>query len=522
MDSGRGMALRIPLMKIDVHDPASPQAFLTAPDALQEGLRLGGGGIWRWRIDSEVLEWTRNLESVHQLPPGSFDGTLASFQRDIHPEDAPGVWDKIRGCIQTGEAYRAVYRAAPRPGVPETWIEASGGATTDAEGRRYLTGICLDVSERVRNERQLERRLAQQDAVARFGSFALNEGSFQKILEEAVRVAAEVLQVPLTKILEFTESAESLVLRAGIGWAEGLVGRAEVGIEQASQAGYTLLAQAPVIVDDLQTETRFSGPQLLHDHQVRSGISVVIPGSTSRPFGVFGIHARELRGFDSTDAGFLQSLANIVAGAARQVAATEHQNLLLREMAHRVGNLLQLVSSIAAQTFNAAPDIEVARRSFSARLSALARSNYAVSRGGWALTRFPDLFEEALKPFGDRIVGTGRDVLLPPQLCFDMGLVLHELATNSVKYGGLGRPDGKVNVTWSYGRHPDGARLFRFVWEDPVTGEGAGTTGSGFGSKMISALIEVKWAGTVTLGDGPGFRITLEVPVADLPAPDSP
>jgi hypothetical protein len=93
--------------------PAIP--YLVALDALQEGLRLGGAGIWRWRIDSDVLEWTRNLEQVHDLPPGSFDGTLASFQHDLHPEDAQGVWEAIRASIETGGPYRAVYRTAPRP-----------------------------------------------------------------------------------------------------------------------------------------------------------------------------------------------------------------------------------------------------------------------------------------------------------------------------------------------------------------------------------------------------------------------
>jgi hypothetical protein len=67
-----------------------------------------------------------------------------------------------------------------------------------------------------------------------------------------VRVAAEVLQVPLTKILEFADSGEHLVLRAGLGWAEGLVGRGEVGIDLESQAGFTLLAKKPVIVKDLR------------------------------------------------------------------------------------------------------------------------------------------------------------------------------------------------------------------------------------------------------------------------------
>ena len=89
--------------------------FLSEPGALVEGLRLGGAGVWRWKIDSDQLEWTRNLENVHQLPSGSFDGTLSSFQQDLHPDDAEGVWQKIQASVETGAPYRAVYRTAPRP-----------------------------------------------------------------------------------------------------------------------------------------------------------------------------------------------------------------------------------------------------------------------------------------------------------------------------------------------------------------------------------------------------------------------
>ncbi len=488
--------------------------FLSAPEALEEGLRLGEAGIWRWRIDSDALEWTRNLEAVHDLPPGSFDGTLASFQRDLHPDDAVSVWRAIRTSVETGAPYRAIYRTAPRGAAGELWIETRGGVTTGPDGARYLTGVCLDVSDRVRGEQQLQRRLKQQHAIARFGSCALHQDRLQVVLDEAVRIAAEVLSVPLTKILEFAESGEHLVLRAGLGWAEGLVGRAEVGIERASQAGYTLLASEPVIVTDQLTETRFDGPQLLHDHKVRSGISVIIPGVTSRPFGVFGIHARDIRAFDPTDAEFLLSLANIVAGAARQEAAARHQTLLVREMAHRAGNMLQLVSSIATQTFGGSTDVDAARAAFNERLRALASSNYVVARGGWALTRFPELLEETLKPFCSQIETRGRDVLLPPELCFDLGLVMHELATNSTKYGTLGGKGGKVSLSWSYETGPEGVRVFRFVWDDPQPGGARAAAGSGFGSKLIAALVETKWGGRIAVTEAPGFRIALEVPVA--------
>lgn len=502
-----------------MHNPAGNQMpkikYLDEPDALGDGLRLGRAGIWRWRIDSEELDWTRNLETVHNLPAGSFDGTLSSFQRDIHPDDAQAVWQKIVASIESGIPYQAVYRIAPRPEAGELWIETTGGVAKTPDGARYLTGICLDVTARVQNEQQLQRRLAQQHAISQFGSFALNKDDLQDVLEEAVRLAAEVLQVPLTKILEFSDTAEHLNLRAGIGWAEGLVGHGEVGIDLDSQAGYTLMSKKPVIVADLGMETRFTGPQLLLDHAVRSGISVVIPGPTTRPFGVFGIHDRTPRNFDQTDAEFLQSLANIVAGAARQAAAAAHRMLLVREMAHRAGNMLQLVSSIAAQTFSADMDPQLAKRAFSNRLSALARSNYVVSQGGWTLTRFSELVEDALKPFGNRVAAQGRDILLQPELCFDMGLVLHELATNSMKYGTLGTDDGAVSVKWSYDRGRDGACFFRFEWDDRLSHRHSTAVGSGFGSKLMTALIEAKWNGVFAVCDASGYRVTVEIPLAD-------
>lgn len=497
----------------DGHHPSTVK-FLTEAPALEEGLRCSGNGLWRWKIDSDQLEWTRNLEEVHRLAAGTFDGTLSSFQRDIHPDDADAVWQKIMVSVETGTPYRAVYRTAPRADESEHWIETAGAVTTDTDGSRYLTGVCFDVSERVSNELQLVRRLAQQRAVAHFGTFALNERDLQTVLDEATRVAAETLGVPLAKILQFADAADHLLLRAGTGWKDGLVGHAMVGIDRASQAGFTLLSKDPVIVRDLLTETRFSGPQLLHDYEVRSGISVVIPGLDARPFGVFGIHARDLREFDQTDAEFLVTLANIVAGATRQVAAADHHLLLVREMAHRAGNMLQLVSSIARQTFRAQADPQLAQASFNERLKALARANHVVARGGWTSTSFAALVEEALRPFGDRVNSKGRDVLLPPEFCFDMGLVLHELATNSAKYGALGADEGAVDIDWSVCAHAGGGRAFSFKWSDPHSNFSGPPERSGFGSELINTLVEKKWDGNVTREESPHYCIILEVPLS--------
>lgn len=489
-------------------------SFLNDQSVLLTGLALGEVGVWRWRIGSDDLEWSDNLPAIRDLPEAAFDGTLASFNDDVHPDDSEALLKVMGRAIKHGTSYEAVYRTKPRPNGKTVYLESRGAVSEEADGTRYLTGICMNVTERVESETRLKRQFAQQQAVARFGRFALEDNDLQAVMDEAVTIARDELDVPLTKILQFSDSAEDLVLRAGCGWREGLVGKGRVGIERESQAGFTLLQKEPVIVTDLRTETRFDGPQLLWDHGVVGGMSVTIAGTGERPFGVFGVHTQERRTFETFDVEFLQALANIVANRGRQHAAEEQRSLVLREMAHRAGNMLQLVSAIASQTFVDQRPLSQARNIFGERLSSLSRANHLISRGGWSATRFGALVEETLKPFHGRFKLTGRDVLLPPELSFDLGLVLHELATNSVKYGTLGADEGKVELAWQVKPEPSTER-FVFDWKDPTPPAGRGEQPhSGFGNRMFCALIERKWAGTIRIDNAAGYAFSCAIPLA--------
>lgn len=500
-----------------MNEPAERQAeYLADAKDLLQGLRHGGVAIWRWRVDGEKLLWTDNLETLHGPAPTSYDSTVESFQRDLHPEDADRVWSMISNALRAKKSFRTVYRTRPDADGSFRWIEARGGLATES-GENWLTGICLDVTDRVQAERELQRRLRQQKAIEELGSFAIDESNLQVVASKAATIAAEVLEVPFTKILRFTKDGERLLLFAGTGWREGLVGSETVGIGLDSQAGFTLSEGKPIVVENLATEIRFNGPELLRSHGVVSGMSTIIAGEGARPFGVFGVHTNASRRFDQADTDFLTALANIIAHSARQIAAVEHRALLVREMAHRAGNMLQLVDTLANRIFLPDCDLDEAKRSFSSRLGSLSRANYLVARGGWSLTRFTVLVEEALEPFRERVRLDGEDVLLPPELCFDLGLVLHELSTNAVKYGSFASEQGTVDIRWSLRREADEKEMFHFEWMDNLSSKPKRESGTGFGSRLMHLIIERKWGGEIEPAAPKGYRFAFALPIASAP-----
>ena len=174
--------------------------------------------------------------------------------------------------------------------------------------------------ELLSREGRLRELARQQAAVAELGTRALRTHDLLNLMDEAVESLAEVLEIEYAKVLDLLPGGERLLLRSGVGWGEGLVGRATVGAGRDSQAGYTLLSEDPVVVGDLRSETRFAGPSLLHDHAVVSGMSVVIRGR-KQPFGVLGAHTKEPRTFTEDDANFLSTVANVLAAAIEREGA---------------------------------------------------------------------------------------------------------------------------------------------------------------------------------------------------------
>jgi GAF domain-containing protein len=179
-------------------------------------------------------------------------------------------------------------------------------------------------------EEELRARVSQQEATGRLGLAALSGMDLAGLMDEAVHAVAGVLGVEYCKVLELMPDGATLLLRAGVGWREGLLGTATVGTNLQSQAGYALISPGPVVVEDLRTENRFEDADLLREHGVVSGLSTTIHVG-GRAYGVLSAHTKERRLFTEDEILFLQEVAEVLGAAIERRRAELDKESLLDE-----------------------------------------------------------------------------------------------------------------------------------------------------------------------------------------------
>ncbi len=160
--------------------------------------------------------------------------------------------------------------------------------------------------------------------------------------------------------------------------------------------------------------------------------------------------------------------------------------LLMQELAHRVKNTLAMIQAIASQTLRGATSLEAANETFTARLGALARAHDLLVGGVRAHAAMADIAASIMGIQGDpaRFRIGGPEVVLGPRAALALTLVLHELATNAVKYGSLSSPAGIVSLSWRVDEI-DGAPQFRLRWQESGGPPVKPPSRRGFGSRLI-------------------------------------
>ncbi|MCJ2086256.1 PAS domain S-box protein [Methylobacterium sp. E-005] len=216
------------------------------------------------------------------------------------------------------------------------------------------------------------------------------------------------------------------------------------------------------------------------------------------------------------DQGVLVGAVVAISDIGERKDADARQAVLNRELSHRLKNTLTLVQAIAAQTLRNAPDIDTAREALAARLIALGKAHDILLDGPADSAYVEAVVRGALDlhdDTGSRFQINGPGLSVGPSTTLSLGLLLHELATNAVKYGALSVEDGTVAICWMIEGEESEASL-RFEWREqggpPVTPP----TRRGFGSRLIERGLS---GGEVALCYSPeGVTCTLVSPLAGL------
>jgi two-component sensor histidine kinase len=306
----------------------------------------------------------------------------------------------------------------------------------------------------------LEWRIRQQEILAELGVSALQGASFSQLLDDTVRLTAEGMRAEFCKVLEHIPTQKCFLVRAGVGWGPGIVGVATVGDDLASPAGFALRTGQPVISNHLENEQRFRTPELLLQYGIYRAMNVILQGE-GKPFGVLEVDSRSERGFGARDLAFLQGAANLLGMAIEREryeqslkAALGRQELLLKEITHRVKNSLAIVASVlklqAREVSDPAltPHLEKAAH----RVSAVAKAHERIHQGNgpdrldlgvYVRDICQDLNDAA--PLRHIEVAAEPGIMVMTDRAIPIALMINELITNATKYA---YQDDQIGNIW--------------------------------------------------------------------------
>ncbi len=369
-------------------------------------------------------------------------------------------------------------------------------------------------------------RIRQQEILAEIGVLALQGTPFPELLSQTATLTAAGLEAEFCKILEYQREAARFLVKAGVGWGPGVVGVATVGADIESPAGYALATGKPVISNHLENEDRFRTPELLAKHGIKRAMNVILQGDNT-PYGVLEVDSQLEGEFSVNDISFLQGAANVLGMAIERQrieaslrSALERNQLLLKEVNHRVNNSLALVASMLnLKSATVDDDVKIHLAEASNHITAIARVHQRLYQ--------TEMFEKIelgpyLEDLCQRIseslpncllhVKVGDAIVVATNQAVPVALFVNELITNSAKYGQsdttcevwieILRNDGKISIS--------------------VRDKGTGLppnfephSNKGLGMRLVSAFAEQLNGNLEVRHHNPGAEFVLMFPTSD-------
>lgn len=203
-----------------------------------------------------------------------------------------------------------------------------------------------------------------------------------------------------------------------------------------------------------------------------------------------------------------------------RVRAENHQKLLINELNHRVKNTLASVQSIVVQTLRGKQSKDEASADITGRILALSRAHDVLTNENWDGADLVDVVAASIEAFAgpdrSRFRISGPAIRLGPRAALSLSLALHELSTNTAKYGALSNESGSVDISWEI-KQGEEERIFTLVWRENGGPPAPVSPRQGFGSKLILRVLPTELGGSASMDyTETGLVFKIEAPVDSI------
>lgn len=437
----------------DIHERrANEEALREREERLRVALIAGRMGTWRQDLRTNVQEWDATQYRLFGIEPTVIP-TRELFLSLVLPEDLVKV-DFDATSVPVATYLDAEFRVRRSPDGAIRWISAQSLVLGDSDGLpAEMVGVNRDITEQKQAETQL------------------------RISEERQRLAVEANALGTWDYDMITGEHR---------WSDQF--KALFGLPAEAPADPRLLhplvdAEQWAIIrgtfDALREKT--DDPRITLEYPIRRA-----DDGTRRWLSCVG------RVFYDQDGRTPVRAIGVMMDVTDRREAEERQNLIVKELNHRVRNNLAVVQAIVSQTLRMSKPGEAFGR-IQERLMSIARTHDFLNRSNWGGVSLLDLLRSELEPHavigGDRVQLAGPHVALNSRVALALGLSFHELTTNATKYGSLSVPEGRLSVTWKVEPEGDATEIV-IDWLERGGPAARAPRRRGFGSRLIEGSVE--------------------------------
>ena len=488
-------------------------------------LRASGSiGLYRFDPAARLVWGDESCARMFDLGDGGLgDGMPAErFFERIHPNDVERVDELQERSAVEGAHLDITFRVVHRDGTTR-WVhtlsdfnppddDGAGGDGTGDASTRIRSGMMIDVTNRQREDRmriallEIGDRLRDMDDPGAMGALASE-------------VIGQTLDLSRAGHGELTPDGDAIMIRDEwiAGGSDGIA-----GTSRSSELGVLvepLLRGETLAIEDARSDDRVSDPSFLDRIKARALLNVPLV-ERGRVKAVLFANDDRPRAWTESEIAFVRGVFDRTYAAIERVRAVGERELINRELAHRMKNVLTIAQVVATQSLRHARSLAEGQRQVAERLAALGRAQDMLTVDGQNEIAVRSVIEDAMRPHVDegdlRVKLEGPYAILSASQVLGLSLAVHELATNAGKHGALAGDEGRVDISWSINPQKE----FTFTWSErgapayEVSRASANTSSGateGFGSTLLKRVVGNYFDGRSTLQfDRRGANFTIE------------